>query len=53
MLNIQMDLETLILYIFAAILTTVALVMLYLEGRKNRLPKEEKELPGRAQGKKP
>lgn len=53
MLNIQMDMETLILYIFAAVLSTIALVMLYLEARKNRLPKEEKKPPADGQGKKP
>ena len=52
MLNIQMDMETLILYIFAAILSTIALGMLYLEARKNRLPKEETEPSGKVQEKK-
>jgi hypothetical protein len=36
-----MDMETLILYIFATILTTIALVMLYMEARRNRLPKQD------------
>lgn len=43
MLNIKMDMDVLILYIVAAILTTVAFVMLYMEARKNRLPKKEAE----------
>lgn len=47
MLNIQMDMETLILYIFAAVLSTIALGMLYLEARKNRLPKEDAEGQGK------
>lgn len=47
LLNIQMDMETLILYIFAAVLSTIALVMLYLEARKNRLPQEDAEGQGK------